>query len=83
MRLLACALAAALALAACGKYGPPVRTPPTAAPGAPKAAPAPVGPETAPPGGPKAAPGSLGTAPATSDTEQCNDPNAVPTEAKP
>jgi hypothetical protein len=55
MRLLACALAAALGLAACGKYGPPVRAsePPPA--------------KTAP----------VSAAPATSNTEECQDPNAT------
>ena len=65
MRAVACALVAALALGACGKYGPPVRT------------------IDRPSGGPKATPAVVVPAPATSDAERCNDPNAAPTEAKP
>lgn len=54
MRIVTLALVAGLALAACGKYGPPVR----AHEAAPKPAPAAV-------------------APATSNAEQCDDPNAA------
>ncbi|HKC51211.1 MAG TPA: hypothetical protein VKF60_10500 [Myxococcota bacterium] len=61
---MACALIAVLALGACGKYGPPVRT------------------IDKPPGALKATPAAV-SAPATSDAERCNDPNAAPTEAKP
>jgi hypothetical protein len=61
MRLRACAVAAALAFAACGKYGPPVRA------------------SSAPP--PKPAP--VSAAPATSNTEECQDPNAAAAGAKP
>jgi hypothetical protein len=73
-RLRACAFAAALALAACGKYGPPVREAPGAKPpGAPNAPPAAAAPNGAP----------VSAAPTTSDPQQCSDPNAVPTEATP
>ena len=62
MRPLALVLAALLAAAACGKYGPPVRTTeprPAPAPAAPAPAPAPAAPEPQPSQDPNApAPGA-------------------------
>jgi len=79
-----CALALALvALCACGKYGPPVRPKPTPAHGA-QSTPAPAAPEDlTPPEDLGPPPDSSTAAPATSDAEQCDDPNAAPVGARP
>jgi len=92
-RVTAAVLAAALAvLCACGKYGPPIRPKPTPAHGAQNPAatpppPLPEGPDSLPAPEPRETdpqvPDPQAVQPQSSNTEQCDDPNAASAGSRP